>query len=197
MSNLKNASDEMVSRALRGLSRRLPPPGLTTALRVSASRELRRRSLGSAFLYWVERLHREGSDAMRSLALPVAGGVFSAVILLGMWVVPTYPVRADNSFDVPTMLTPNSWTGTATEAAVKATGPVVLAGGDVVVDITIDGRGRIVEYRVVSGAEDPGFRRRLENLLLFTEFVPATAFGRPGASRMRLTLTSSSVEVRG
>jgi hypothetical protein len=201
MSNLKNASDEMLRRVLGRLPRRLPPPGLTTALRVAASKErLRRGGFGKALLYWFDRLQWEASDAMRALALPVVGGVFSAVILLGMWVVPTYPVRADSSFDVPTTLTANSFMGTATEAAVKATGPVVGAGADVVVDVTIDGRGRIVEYRVVSGTifgEDPGFRRRLENLLLFTEFVPATAFGKPGVSRMRLTLTSSSVDVRG
>jgi hypothetical protein len=200
MLNLRNASNEVLSRALGRLPRRLPPPGLTTVLRVSASRELRRRNFRGAFVYWYDRLQWQASNAMRSLALPVVGGVFSAVILLGMWVVPTYPVRADNNFDVPTTLTANSFMGTATEAAVKATGPVVGAGADVVVDITIDDRGRIVEYRVVSGAifaKDPGFRRRLENLLLFTEFVPATAFGRPGVSRMRLTLTSSSVEVKG
>ena len=200
MLNLRQASNETLSRALGRLPRKLSPPGLTTALRVAASRELRRRSIGGAIKYWCERLQLEVSYTMRAHALPVVGGVFCAVILLGMWVVPTYPVRAASSFDIPTILTPNSFMGTATEAAVKATGPVVGAGADVVVDVTIDDRGRIVEYRVVSGAifaEDPDFRRRLENLLLFTEFVPATAFGRPGASRMRLTLTSSSVEVRG
>src|SRR6516162_1073179 len=124
MLNLRNASNEVLSRALGRLPRRLPPPGLTTVLRVSASRELRRRNFRGAFVYWYDRLQWQASNAMRSLALPVVGGVFSAVILLGMWVVPTYPVRADNSFDVPTTLTANSVMGTATEAAVKATGPV-------------------------------------------------------------------------
>ena len=115
MSNLKNASDEMLRRVLGRLPRRLPPPGLTTALRVAASKErLRRGGFGKALLYWFDRLQWEASDAMRALALPVVGGVFSAVILLGMWVVPTYPVRADNNFDVPTTLTANSFMGTAT-----------------------------------------------------------------------------------
>jgi hypothetical protein len=204
MSNLnsrfKNASDEMLTRMLRRLPQRLPPAGLTTALRVTASRAREQRSIWAALRQWSERVQWEIGNFVGSLALPAAGGVFSAVFLLGLWVIPTYPVHADSSFDVPTMLTPNSWTGTATEAALKTTGPVAGAGSDVVVDVTIDDRGRIVEYSLVSGpasAQDPDFRRRLENLLLFTEFVPATAFGKPGASRMRLTLLSSSVDVRG
>jgi hypothetical protein len=40
-------------------------------------------------------------------------------------------------------------------------------------------------------------RRRLENMLLFTEFVPATQFGVPTTSRLRLPVVSSRVEVKG
>ena len=198
---LKNASDEMLNRALRNLPRRIPPAGLTTRLRVDVSKLHQRGRLGDVLFQWLDRVQFETWNFVRGLALPAVGGVFTAVILLGLWVVPTYPVRADDSFDIPTMLTANSWTGTATEAALKTTGLVVGAGADVVVDVIIDDRGRIVSYNVVSGGptvtQDPGFRRRLENLLLFTEFIPATAFGRPGASRMRLNLLSSSIDVRG
>lgn len=195
---LRDASDDTLRRVLGGLPRRMPPPALGTRLRVLASKERSRRSLGGEFLYWCQRLYWEAGDMMRSLALPTAGGVFSAVVLLGLWVIPTYPVRAISSYDIPTALTANHWAGTATDVAVKAMGPVA-AGGDAVVDVTIDDRGRIIEYQVVSGpiAQDPDFRRRLENLLLFTEFTPATAFGLPGVSKLRLTLSSSYVDVKG
>jgi len=197
---LRNASDDTLRSVLGRLPRRIPPPALGTRLRVLASKERNRSSIGGVFVAWYDRLCWQAGQMMRSLALPTAGGVFSAVVLLGLWVVPTYPVRPVSSFDVPTMLTPNSWTGTATEAALKTMGPVVGAGGDAVVDVTIDGRGHIVEYKLVSGpnvAQDPEFRRRLENLLLFTEFIPATAFGQPGLSKFRLTLFSSYVDVKG
>ena len=202
---------EALSRALGSLPQRIPPPGLTTSLRVIASRErqrtLARRSFPAALEYWGDRLRLAAIDVMRPLALPAAGGVFSAVVLLGMWVVPTYPLRATSSFDVPTMVT--------TEATVKDMMPIAGLGNDmvvdaadamadprnVVVDVTVDDQGRLVDYTIVSGpssVRDPVFLRRLENLLLFTEFVPATAFGRPEFSKMRVTLLSSYVvDVKG
>jgi hypothetical protein len=166
----------------------------------------------SALLDWCDRLRLLAHNVMGPVALPAAGGAFSAVILLGMWVVPTYPARVNSGFDVPTELT--------TEVGVKSDGEEhrlatfrrtflsaqaiaqagTVAGDDVVVDVRIDGVGRMIDYNIVSGPGsvlDPGFRHRLENLLLLTEFVPATAFGKPGLSTLRLTLSPSSVDVRG
>jgi hypothetical protein len=129
---------------------------------------------------------------MRPLALPFAGGVFSTVVLFSMWLVPTYPMRAANGFDVPTIL--------ATEATVKGTGPISAAGEAMVVDVTIDGGGRMIDYHVVSGRNvltNDAVRRNLENMLLFTEFTPATSFGLPTAGRIRLYLDSSHIDVKG
>ena len=206
--------DETLSRVLGALRKRNPPAGLTTALRVHASRERQRLRAQinprSAFLDWCDRLRLLAHNVMGPVALPAAGGAFSAVILLGMWVVPTYPARVNSAFDVPTELT--------TEVGVKSVGEEhrlatfrrtflsaqaiaqAVAGDDVVVDVRIDGLGRMIDYNVVSGPGsvlDPGFRHSLENLLLLTEFVPATAFGKPGLSTLRLTLSPISVDVRG
>jgi hypothetical protein len=131
-------------------------------------------------------------NMVRPLALPFAGGLFSAVALFTTFLVPNYPLRPDSGSDVPTMLT--------TAAFIKNTAPIGAAGGDVVVDVSIDEQGRMVDYIVISGAAiltDLAFRRRLENTLMFTEFVPATSFGVPTSSRIRLSLNSSSVEVKG
>jgi len=183
-----------IASALRSLPRRLPPPGLTTSLRILASREFERRQL-TLWDRWMDRfahLRFLADTMMRPLALPFAGGLFSAVALFTTFVVPTYPLRADNNYDVPTMLT--------TVAFIKSTAPIGAPGGDVIVDVTIDEQGRMVDYIVISGAAiltDATRRRRLENTLLFTEFVPATSFGVPTTSRIRLSLNSSSVEVKG
>jgi hypothetical protein len=129
---------------------------------------------------------------MRPLALPFAGGVFSTVVLFSMWLVPTYPVRGSNAFDAPTMLT--------TEATVKRTGPVGTSGGEVIVDVMIDGQGRMVDYNIVSGHSgltSDALRRNIENILIFTEFTPATAFGQPMSGKMRLQLGSSRIDVKG
>src|SRR5712692_9772583 len=82
-------SDEALTRALGSLPRRIPPPGLTTALRVLASHErqrirARRRPL-DRWAAWRDRVLLAANNVMRPLALPACGGVFSAVVLLGMW----------------------------------------------------------------------------------------------------------------
>lgn len=178
--------------ALRDLPARVPPPGLRTSLRVLASRE-RQRLLGrQGGVAWRDRFSLFASNLMRPLALPFAGGVFSTVVLFSMWLVPTYPLRGDSTFDVPTILT--------TEATVKGTAPIGAGGGDVVVDVTIDGQGRMVDYTVVSGRNalnSEALRRNLENMLLFTVFTPATAFGQPTSGKMRLSLRTSHIDVKG
>jgi hypothetical protein len=69
-----------------------------------------------------------------------------------------------------------------------------------VIDVTVDDQGKMIDYKIVSGerlVQEQGLRRRLENMLLFTEFVPATSFGRPTAARMRLSLHAFQVDVKG
>jgi hypothetical protein len=188
---------ERLGQALRALPPRVPPPGLTTSLRVLASRERQRRLEGLGWLKrysaWRDRFRLTVNNLMRPLALPLTGGVFSAVVLFSMWVVPTYPLlRVAGNVDVPTVF--------VTKVTVKGAAPLTMPAGDMVVDVTVDDQGRTVDYNVVSGSsilQDDSLRRRLENVLLFTEFVPATTFGRPTAGKIRLWLGSSRIDVKG
>jgi hypothetical protein len=198
-SRMRFEDDEDLSAAMRELPRRMPS-GLTTSLRVIASRERQRRlaierGWRSRLAELSDRLSLQLGHLMGPLVVPFAGGVFSAVVLFGV-MLSTYPAHASaqTDFDVPTMLT--------TSAGVKGTGPISTGddGDVVVVDISLDGQGRMVDYAIVSGAavlQNTVLRRRLENMLLFTEFVPATAFGKPTTSRLRLPLLSSRIEVKG
>jgi hypothetical protein len=181
--------DDGLTRALRSLPRRMPPPGLNSSLRVLASREHRRR------IYWPsdafsDRLTLLFDNLMRPLALPFAGGVFSTLILFAMWLGPTYTVRA-NSTDVPTVL--------STEASIRKTAPIAERTDDVIVDVTVDGQGRMIDYSIVSGnvTKDEAMRRRIEGMLLLIEFNPATSFGQPVEGRMRLSLSASHIDVKG
>ena len=131
-------------------------------------------------------------NVMRPLAVPVAGGVFSAVTLFNLWVVPAYPAFARTGADVPTQL--------STEARVKGFSSIGTAGEDVVLDVALDDSGRMVDYKILSTGymPDANSRRKLENLLVFqTTFVPATSFGQPTASKIRLWLSSSRIDVKG
>lgn len=194
--NRVDPASRELSRALSRLSLRVPPPELATSLRVIASRErqrmITRRTFRQVCASWCERFSLVFDNVMRPLALPFAGGVFSAVVLFGVCVVPTFPLLTNGGLDVSTILT--------TEATVKSTAAMDVSGGDVVVDVDVDGQGRMVDYTIVSGAgvlKDAALRRRLENLLLFTQFVPATSFGQPTTGKVRLSVFSSSIDVKG
>ncbi len=203
----EHVSQEQVSMMLRNLPPRVPPAGLATSLRVIASRERQRRierpSLARVCAAWLDRTRLTLQDILRPLALPAAGGLFSAVVLFSMWVVPTYPLRAKSADDIPTNLTTSaSQDFPCSYCYVEAVKGAVAVGltESVVVDIDVDDQGRMSDYQVVSGASvlsDPRTRVRLENLLLFTRFAPATSFGMPIAGKARLLLLPSRIEVKG
>lgn len=172
---------------------------MTTRLRVIASRErervVRRQSLRARFETWRDRMHVKFENVMRPLAVPVAGGLFSAVALFNMFVAPAYPVLAQSSTDVPTQL--------STEARVKGFSTIGHANGDLLVEVTVDHQGNMVDYQIVSsGAQvnvqmDPQERRNLENLLVFGRYEPGTSFGRPRYSKVRMWVSSSHIDVKG
>ncbi|HSW49646.1 MAG TPA: hypothetical protein VLH09_05690 [Bryobacteraceae bacterium] len=149
--------------------------------------------LPGALHRWLLRARLWTDAMMRPLALPMAGGLLSAVILFAL-VVPNFfaPHRITRNADVPTML--------STEPIFVGMGPFGFGGDEVVVDLIVDSQGRFVEYSIPSGqawVNDPGARRSVENALLFTRFSPGTTFGKPASSRVRITLRRSFVDVRG
>jgi hypothetical protein len=177
----------------------MPPAGLRTSLRVLASVERQRivsRQVASRTLSrridWRDRFHLFSTNLMRPLALPFAGSIFSTVALFSLCLMPMYPLHRDNSYDVPTGLT--------TEATVMQTAPIGGGCGEVVVDVTVDESGRMVDYKIVSGFNyltSAQMRRSLENKLIFTVFKPGTQFGQPTAGKVRLSFRDSEVDVRG
>jgi len=181
---------------LRSLPRPLSPPDLTTRLRVIASK-IRMESAGGASRWtkWRDRLELSLHHLMRPLALPAVGGLCSAIFLFST-LVPTFKsafAMGALSGDVPTML--------ATEPMLKDTAPVAFADNEAVVDLQLDDQGRIINYSIVSapGQQSETVRHSIENSLLFTEFWPATSFGRPVAGTIRFFFSrnNSRVEVRG
>ncbi len=183
--------------ALRALPVLAPPKHLRISLRILASRESARRRLGEGLQVslrkWALRTRLEAEALMRPLALPLAGGLLSAVILFGL-VVPNFfaPHRISHAADVPTML--------STEPSFVGMGPFGFGEDEVVVDLTVDSQGRFVDYSLPDGqtwVKDPEARRSVENALLFTRFSPGTTFGQPALSKIRITLRRSYIDVRG
>ena len=192
--NLRNP--DSIGEELRKLSVKVPSAELRTSLRVLASRERQRqqehRSFATLWNSWQERAYLFFDNVVRAMALPVAGGVCSTLVLFSMFVVPAYPLLTRGDADVPTIL--------KTPVAVKSMAPFSVGDTDVVVDVTVDEQGRMLDYAIVAGASvlaNPQMRRRLENALVFSNFTPATSFGQPMMSKMRLWFHSSRIDVRG
>ena len=185
---------------LRRIPVRVPPASLKTQLRVVASRELiRQKATASVPAMWAEcrsRFDLWSQNLMRPLAIPTAGGFLSAMVLFCLLPVgmasPSLALSVVTLADVPTAL--------YTDATVKSISPVGFNDEDVVVEITIDDQGRILNYTIPDGPhtlKSPGLRRNIESSLLFTQFTPATTFGQPMSGKVRLSFRNSSINVKG
>jgi hypothetical protein len=65
-----------------------------------------------------------------------------------------------------------------------------------VVEADIDANGRVQDYRILSApADTQALLPQLKNMLIFTVFRPATAFGRPTSGRA--VLSFSKINVKG
>ena len=152
----------------------------------------RGRSSPAGFFF----ISRQSATPQREESLAAARTTLfiNSAVFLFSTLVPTFRAAfaLDNGpGDVPTMLT--------TEPTLKFMAPVAFFNGDAVVDLKIDDQGRIINYSIL-GAPGPAsdqLRHSIENSLLFTEFWPATNFGRPIAGTIRISFRSSHIDVRG
>ena len=103
-----------------------------------------------------------------------------------------HPITAGN--DVPF--------GLSTEPALKGQLPASFVDSDTadfVVEVVVDGQGRMADFAIVQGpslAQNPGLKRLIESKLLFTQFTPATAFGRPTPGKMYLSFQRQLINIR-
>ena len=173
------------------------PDELAQRLKVVASRECVRRrrhvSLESFLAYLRSEAWLMMNNLIRPFAVPVAGGLASALVMLSMFV-HAYEIPRTPSVDVPT--------GLSTEASLLWSIPIAMTAypGDMVIDVDVDEQGKISGYSipgVQAWAHDKQTVRRVEHFLVVTQFTPATFFGRPASGKARITLRRSDVDVRG
>jgi hypothetical protein len=181
---------------LRTMPARVPPAELETSLRIIASRESqRRRGRASWSTRWFliqQDFRLWANNLMRPLAIPTAGGFVSALLLFGV-LAPSLaiPPVAARTHDIPTVL--------YTEPSVKNFLPIGFEGdGDLVVEITVDENGKLVDYSIPNMDQKLlRMHRSIENQILFTQFTPATRLGQPMSGKVRITFRSSRIDVKG
>jgi hypothetical protein len=182
--------------ALRTMPKLSPPSHLRTSLRVLASREQAlqpyRSSARAILAHYRSHVRLWADNMMRPLALPLAGGLVSAVLLFTVLVPAFAPPRVTAADDVPIPI--------STEASIASTGPFGFSEGDIFVVVTINAQGRIIDYSTPSGqawVKDPQVRRNVENFLLSIIFNPSTTFGQPASGKVRVTFRRSEIDVKG
>jgi hypothetical protein len=168
---------------------------LKTRLRVLASHEASRRRERQAgrFTSWRRSLELWLGELMRPLAIPTAGGFVAAVLLFSM-LAPSLAVRGAS---VETADTP---TGLYTVATVKSSLPFGYGGQDLLVDVSVDEFGRMIDYSIPQAyylKSSPELRRNIENHLITMVFNPATSFGQPTSGRIRLWFRTSRIDIKG
>jgi hypothetical protein len=158
----------------------LVPPEVALRLRVQASKDLNPKPISE---HWLRI-----EDALKPLLLPATGGVLTAIIcfclIMGSQVVPMTNI-------------PDVTVQVVTPARVQALAPMDFNTGDnpLVLVTQINAEGHVKGYRVLSGQRSPEIMERLDRMIYFSVFQPATNFGKPTDGEVVLSLRR--ITVRG
>ena len=188
-----------IAAAMRALPKLSPPQDLTLRLRVTASREAKRRRIHETWDTWVN-YHRERSrvwfnNAMRPFALPAVGGVMSTLLMCGLMAAQyPLPMSARQINDVPM--------DGYVEAEFLNMGPISLDTEEVVVGVTVDRAGRVMDCELADDGipiqNRDQIERSVERALLYANFAPARRFGeRVSGGKVRLAFRHGSIDVQG
>ncbi len=166
------------------------PADLSLRLRLAISHE-GRRSWSSRF----DRLTLKWQNACRPLVLQACAGMAATVIFLGTILFllgamsTANPVMA-NDEPLGAITAPHYLYSVADVQPVATT-----EDSTVVVDASINARGEVYDYRIISGPEDAALRNQIADRLLGSVFRPASVFGAP--VRGHVLMAFSGVSVRG
>jgi hypothetical protein len=183
------ATMQELRAALRRMGNQVLPPRLHGQLRVMASHERMRQQSRASLLarahYWTERLRLAFDNLMRPVALPLAGGILSALVMFTM-LVPSLAFPHNFRNDVPLQLIQ---TNPALEDVMQ-----MDPGDEIVVEFTVDERGSVQGYTVKQGKVSPQVEN---NLIMFSRFTPATLFGQPTWGKVLVSFRRSQISVTG
>lgn len=179
-----------MQQSVAALGQAKAPPDLGLKLRLAISHEQARRKSS-----WFDTVSLKWENAVRPMLVQVSAGFAGAVIfiggiglLLGMVASPE-PVLA-NDEPLGAMTSPHYLYSTVNPSAIVSDHDSVI-----IVEAYVNAQGRVYDYNIVSGPEDPAVQNQVLNQLLTSVFAPASVFGAP--VRGRVVLTFSGISVHG
>lgn len=174
-------------QVVASLGRKQAPADLSLKLRVMLSQamaEKRRNPWEGLIIRW--------QNAANAFMVPATAGALSAVIMFGLLFGMLVPVQLAASNDVPTLLyTPPQLTSSPFGIDVMGN----TNSESLIIEAYIDTNGRVQDYRILSAPETAtDILPELKNMLIFTQFRPATSFGQPTTGRAILTFNQVNVK---
>jgi anti-sigma factor RsiW len=130
-------------------------------------------------------------DTLAPAGVRLGAGLAAALVLIwsAAWVIGTaVPVQAND--DRLAHLNSPQYLYSQTPPEPIATSSAFVA---VLVDAKVDARGRVYDYILIDGPQDPVTRLQVEKNLLGGVFKPATVFGVPVPGHVMMTYTAVSV----
>ena len=167
-----------------------PPQELGLKLRLAISHEQERSWSRRA-----ERLMLGWQNTMRPFVMKASAGLACAVVFLGSILFllgamsAANPVMA-NDEPLGAMTAPHYLYSMAGIQSI-----VTPADSTIVIEASINSRGQVYDYRIVSGPQDSVVRNQVAEQLLASVFQPASVFGVP--VRGHVIMTFAGVSVRG
>jgi hypothetical protein len=182
------------TRSLRSGLKSLPAlsvsPLLRTRLRVIASRERSRQALRQTLATRLAELRSKAKllfdNLLKPIAVPAAGGMLASFLCFGA-IVDTLHVHPEWQNDIPV--------GLYTQVTIDDVSPFSVNGNDVMVELTVDKDGSVSDYELPQGAGSPDEMREIGNLVLYSSFVPATAFGQRVTGKILVNI--HHINIRG
>lgn len=191
-----------LSQLMASVPRSVPPADLAIRIKVAAAQMRPAMTWKQRVASMRDRIEILSENVFRPLTVPATGGFFSAILVFVVMLhmmVPGISVQAVQN-DVPLNLmqpaelitlsdNPGSWAPEQHETELS------LPHG-LVVDVTVDQHGQMLDYQILAGPDSQDMRRQLDQMLLFSRFRPMMSFGRPAAGG-HVILSFSAVHVRG
>jgi hypothetical protein len=179
-----------MQRSLAALGPAKAPADLGLRLRLAISHEQARRKSS-----WIDTLSVKWDNAIRPLLVQVSAGFAGTVVFLGGIGLLFGMVAAPE----PVMANDEPLAGmTAPHYLYSPVGPrAIVTDHDsvIVVEAFVNSEGRVYDYNVVSGPDDPAVHGQIVDQLMMNVYEPASVFGTP--VRGRVVLTFSGISVRG
>jgi hypothetical protein len=177
-----------LATGLKHLPVRRPPSIVSMRLRVAASRDRSRRLLrldmAARWKDFRQRARLTFDNLLKPLAVPAAGGLLASFLCFGV-IVDNLHVDPTFSDDMPV--------GLYRAVTIDELSPFCFQGHDVLVQLSIDRDGNVTDFTVPQEKPSPDELREIGNLVLYSSFRPARAFGQPVSSKIFLLIQHSTI----